>query len=209
MASSDQTRQQLVSAALHLFGQRGYAATTTRAIAALSGTNIGLIAYHFGGKQQLRDACVETVIQRIGHATHEAAAAGIDTPAQALAALERVVEGITRYMVADPESEDVASFILRELSEGGEGLDRLYGGLIEGRHRLFCRLWGLATGQDPESEAVRLSVFAAVGQVLYFRIGRPVVSRRMGWASMGVDEASQIARVVIVNLHASIERSRK
>lgn len=209
MAPGNETRQQLISAALHLFGRDGYAATTTRAVAARAGANIGLIAYHFGGKPQLRRACAEAVVQRLGAVTGAVAAKRIDTPEQALAVMDVVIGAVTRFLVADPAGEDVAAFILREMAEDGEVVDLFYAGLFEGRHREFCRLWGLITGQDPESETVRLAVFAMIGQVVYFRIGRPVVRRRMGWSEMGEAEAARIARILTDNLHAVIERSRQ
>ena len=42
-------------AALVLFGQRGYEATSTREIAALAGVSKTLVAHHFGTKERLRD----------------------------------------------------------------------------------------------------------------------------------------------------------
>ena len=69
------TRAHLISAALELFGKQGFAATSTRQIAARAGTNIGSISYHFGGKAELHRACAAAVAQRI----HEAAGPPQDT----------------------------------------------------------------------------------------------------------------------------------
>lgn len=200
------TREKLIAAALHLFGQQGYAATTTRAIAARAGTNIGLIAYHFGGKPQLRQACAEAVVQRMKAVTHDAAD-HVETPDEAARVLEMTLTAMLTFLVANPDSEDVAAFVLRELSENGAALDLLYDTLLEPRHRDFCRLWGMATGQDPDHEDVRLAVFAMLGQAVYFRIGRRLVERRMGWSGMGSAEAGKIARIVRRNLRAELDRS--
>ena len=86
--------------------------------------------------------------------------------------------------------------MLREMAQPSSALDTIYDGLFEAVHRRACALWGAATGREPESEAVRLAVFATVGQVVYFHVGRPVVERRMGWAAIGPAEAEAIADTV-------------
>ncbi|MFV0383284.1 CerR family C-terminal domain-containing protein [Paracoccus sp. (in: a-proteobacteria)] len=208
MTSPDDTPRQLIAAALHLFGHQGYAATTTRAIAARAGANIGLIAYHFGGKPQLRLACADEVVRRMSLVTAALEVVSVDTPDQAMALMDQIVGTVIDFMVADPASEDIAAFVLRELTEQGEVFDRLYHQVFESRHSALCRLWAMATGQDAESDEVKLSVFSMIGQVMYFRIGRPLIRYRMGWPSLGPPEARQIAGIVRCNLRAAIERSR-
>ena len=51
---ADATRTAIVEAAMRGFAEKGFAATGTREIAALAGTNVASIAYHFGGKDGLR-----------------------------------------------------------------------------------------------------------------------------------------------------------
>jgi hypothetical protein len=52
-------------------------------------------------------------------------------------------------------------------------------------------------------------VFSLIGPLLYFRIGRPIVARRMGWHHIGSEEARKIADLLIDNLHAIIEQERR
>jgi hypothetical protein len=80
--------------------------------------------------------------------------------------------------------------------------------MIEPMHRRFCALWAIATGQEAESETTKLTVFSLIGQVLYFRIGRPIVARRLGWDDPGAAEASQIADLLAANLKSILERER-
>ena len=63
---ADQTRAALIRAALKLFGRQGFEGTSTREIAALAKANIGSIAYHFGGKEGLRAACANHIVETIG-----------------------------------------------------------------------------------------------------------------------------------------------
>jgi hypothetical protein len=80
---------------------------------------------------------------------------------------------------------------------------------MEPMHRRLSALWAAATGQEAESERTRLLVFTLAGQLLYFRIGRPIVTRRMGWAALGPAEAAVIADVLAGNLRCLVERERR
>lgn len=62
---AEQTRGALVRAALKLFGQQGFDGTSTREIAAEAKANIGSIAYHFGGKEGLRLAAADFIVDTI------------------------------------------------------------------------------------------------------------------------------------------------
>jgi len=202
------TRDSLIEAAIHLFGHKGFAETSTRALAAQAGTNIASIAYHFGGKAGLHAACAREVAARIDGALGPPADAPPRSPDEAAAALDGMLRRFVGFLVAAPEAPDIAAFMLRELTDPGDAADLIYRDFLEPRHRLLCGLWGHATGRPAESEPVKLAVFAMLGQVLYFRIGQPFVLRRTGWATVGPDEAGRIADLLAANLHAMIERHR-
>lgn len=204
--SRSATPEQLVSAALALFGRNGYDATSTRSIAAAAGTNISSIAYHFGGKEGLRLACADAVAQRIkqvAQAIPEDATSLSRGDARIL--LRRLVRRIVTFLTGTPAAADAVGFLLRELAEPGSPvLDRLYAGLVEGRHRALCRLWSAATGQEAESEEVKLAVFALVGQAAYFRLAAPIVQRRMGWDGYPPAATRAISRRLLANLDAML-----
>ena len=61
-AHSTSTRQRIIAAACKAFTDYGYEHTTIRQIVALAGTNIASINYHFGSKEALYHAVVDTVI---------------------------------------------------------------------------------------------------------------------------------------------------
>ena len=60
-SGADATRNSLIMAGLDLFGRHGFEGASTRNIAGAAKANIGSIAYHFGGKEGLRQACAEHV----------------------------------------------------------------------------------------------------------------------------------------------------
>lgn len=199
------TPRALIDAGLQLFGQTGFAATSTRQIAALAQTNVASIAYHFGGKEGLHDACVAEVARRLSGVVGPPSAVGEMTPAMARAALEAMVRAMVHYLLTMQGARDVVAFILRLMTEGSpEAIDRLYAALIDPKHRELCRMWATATGGDAESASTRLAVFSALGQVLYFRIGLPVVMRRMAWDDIGPEQVSAVTETVVGNLRAML-----
>jgi AcrR family transcriptional regulator len=212
---ADMTRAALTRAALRLFGKQGFEGTSTREIAAAAKANIGSIAYHFGGKEGLRLAVADHIAgtmqaiagQAMGAvpAPGDAAATPEEAERQLLAALERMVA----FMVARPEAGEIIQFMLREMAQPTAALDRIYEGVFAPTHERICRIWEQATGEPAQSERTRLTVFTMIGQVLYFRIGREVVVRRMGWDGIGDAEAGKILDVARDNLKAVLAARAK
>jgi AcrR family transcriptional regulator len=210
------TRATLIRVALVLFGSKGFDGTSTREIAATANANIGSIAYHFGGKEGLRIAAADYVADLIRVTTEQAmnASAELAAPASrgpeaARAQLTTTLERMVTFIVASPEAGEVVQFVLRELSYPTAALDRIYDGVFEPVHRRLCEIWEQATGEPAESERTRLAVFTMIGQVLYFRIGREAVLRRMGWAAVGTEEAGKLAGVALDNLKAALAARRE
>ncbi len=203
---AEQTRAALVLAALKLFGRQGFDGTSTREIAAEAKANIGSIAYHFGGKEGLRNAAADHIVETIqaiaGQAIGPAQAPAPPTPEAARAQLFAVLERMVGFIVASPQAGEIVQFVLRELSHPTAALDRIYAGVFEPTHRRLCQIWEQATGEAAESEATKLTVFTLIGQVIYFRIGREAVMRRMGWREIGNAEAAKVVTAVTGNLGA-------
>jgi hypothetical protein len=84
----------------------------------------------------------------------------------------------------------------------------MYAGVFEPVHKRLCQLWEQATGEPAESEETRITVFTLIGQVVYLRIGREAVIRRMDWPSVGPEEAAKLAAIASSNVRAVI-RSRQ
>lgn len=206
--SADQTRAALIHAALELFGSKGFDATSTREIAGLAKANIGSIAYHFGNKEGLRLAAADYIVETIqgvaGQALGHYAVIGVsaNTKEEARQQLVMAIERMTQFIVVQPQSAEIVQFLQRELAHPTAALDRIYSGVFEPTHKRLCAIWEVATGEPAESEATRLIIFTLLGQVVYFRIGREAVKRRMGWATMGEDEAAAVAAIVRQNLMA-------
>jgi len=209
--SAEQTRQALIRAALKLFGSKGFDGTSTREIAAAANANIGSIAYHFGGKEGLRTASANFIVETMQTVIRQALTAEAAMPrdeASAVAQFNAALERMVAFVVAAPQAGEIVQFVLRELAHPTAALDAIYDGVFEPTHKRLCQLWAAATGEDAESDRTKITVFTIIGQVVYFRIGRVAVMRRMGWTDIGPKEAAAVIAVAKHNL-AAVLAARK
>ena len=112
------------------------------------------------------------------------------------------------FIVARPEAGAFVQFILREMAHPTSALDRIYEGVFAPIHTRLCLLWSRATGEAADSERVRITIFTLIGQVVYFRIGRVAVMRRLGWSEIGEAQAAAIIDVACSNLDAILAARR-
>lgn len=68
LIQGEATRAQLLAAARHLFGERGYADTSTEEIVAAAGVTKGALYHHFGGKKELFAVVLEQVLLEVSDA---------------------------------------------------------------------------------------------------------------------------------------------
>ncbi|GAB3512783.1 hypothetical protein GCM10027575_28640 [Phytohabitans suffuscus] len=155
--SSDLTgRARLREAALRLFAERGFEATSARAVAAAAGLSPALVIHHFGSKEGLRAAVDEEVLGRIGAALRDAdalagegaeagtgtgAGAGAGTGADVMAAVGAVS---ARMFGADPV---LRGYLRRVLQEESAASAALFARLLRGARAELDRL-AAAEGAD-------------------------------------------------------------
>ena len=201
------TRQALVSAALRLFGEHGYDSVSTRQIADAANANIGSIAYHFGGKPGLRTACA----QYVSGAVREALAPEFpDTlqdglqPDAAARMLIGMLSTFVKHTTQQTDSDDISTFVMREMVCPGEVMQHLYRDLIGPAHDRMCRLFAIATGTQASLEDISVIVFSLMGQSMYFRMSKPIVIQHMKWDDIGASESEKIIEVLEMNLRALV-----
>jgi AcrR family transcriptional regulator len=207
-APPEGTRSDLIQAGIRLFGRQGFAATSVRQLALEAKANIAAIAYHFGSKDGLRLACAEEFGRRMTAALATTPGKPDATPVDARAELRRIIRAMLGFLLGGKGASEVVPFMLRELAEDGPGIDAVYQGFAEPTHRRLCGLWAKATGMDPESETVRIAVFALIGQVIYCGRGHPMALRLWGWTAVGPTEIDLITSRIILNLDAMLDREK-
>lgn len=108
------TENKIIMAANKLFTQKGYSATTTRDIAKEAGTNLALINYHFGSKENLYKKVVrEKLMILIG-------AMGPILSDEEISLEEKIESIVGNYTTLLLENEELPIFILSELTVNKE-----------------------------------------------------------------------------------------
>jgi len=95
------TRDKLLAAAAALFAERGYDAIGTREIEAAAGVKRGLITYHFGSKEALWKAAMETLFA--SHAEQLTLADQANSGLDPAARLARLIRAFVHYCAERPE----------------------------------------------------------------------------------------------------------
>ncbi|MGY0059819.1 TetR/AcrR family transcriptional regulator [Streptomyces sp. LZ34] len=161
-------RARLREAALELFAERGFEATSTRAVAAAAGLSPALVTRHFGSKQGLRAAVDDYVLGRIGEALGGLDAEGADGGAL-MASLGEVS---ARLFGADPV---LRGYLRQALLEDSEASAALFGRLLSGARGELERLRKASL----EATALRADEEWAPFQLLCLILGPLLLERVM------------------------------
>lgn len=104
------TRQRLLRAARKTFAEKGFAAASVREITTAADANVGAVTYHFGSKQALYDAVLETVFGSLRErvAAADAARAGEAAPWR-IEAMLRAMFSVVR------ENPDLPHLLLQQV----------------------------------------------------------------------------------------------
>jgi AcrR family transcriptional regulator len=206
----DQTRDQLIAAAIEIFGRDGFHAASTRAIAQRAGANQALIGYHFGGKQGLYLAVFEGITEGlrtrmlpvVTSATQQLTSIekGCER-ATAISALELVFDTFAGVLAQEATSGWVR-MIMREQQDPTAAFEIIYDGIMGPMLQLLSRLISLATGRAPDDADTRLQGLMLLGQVLVFVIARTTTARHTGWEKLGQPQLDAIRKQLHLNIRA-------
>lgn len=95
------TRERILDAALDAFSQHGFDGATTRAIASAAGVNLGLLSYHFQGKEDLWRAAVNQAFDALRAALGDDLRSAQDLDDRARTAL--LIRRYVRFVARHPE----------------------------------------------------------------------------------------------------------
>jgi AcrR family transcriptional regulator len=200
-----ETRQRLLLAALDAFGRYGFEGAATRDIAKRAEANLAAIVYHFGSKEALHRATADYVVAQMAART----SASVERAKQALEGeldratarrlLQDIIDDSINSMLGQPESELWGRFIMREQMEPSSTFDVIFNFLEVGQMTM-TRLVALLLRIDPASEEATHRTMAISGQYVIFRVGQPMLLRRLGRDALSADDHEEIRRVIVQNI---------
>jgi AcrR family transcriptional regulator len=210
-ARGDETRAQLLDAALELFALEGFEAVTTRRLAAKAGVNIAAIGYHFGGKRDLYRTLLKQLVADTepmfgpAMARMDIAIAGAAGNRDELAWLVAgFAEAVLHIFIGSDFMRWRAPLVMREYANPSEDFSILYDGRIAPMHRCLTRLAAAALGRAEDDPRAAIRAHAVMGQVIVFGVARVVLLRRLGLEEYGPDEIAAVASEVRQSVLASL-----
>ncbi|MCC7126250.1 MAG: CerR family C-terminal domain-containing protein [Acidobacteria bacterium] len=170
-AADQGTRDRLVQEAGLLFADRGFQRATVREICAAAGANVAAVNYHFGDKDGLYRAVVQTAIAVMRGTNELLFEAGRGaSPEDQLRAYVRVL--LERLTGRDRLSW-LHRLMTREIEEPGETMRLVMSEVIEPRMAHLGSLVGAIAGLRGDDPRVLRAVLSLQGQVLLFARPKP------------------------------------
>ena len=194
----DETRLGILESALIMFGEAGYAAVTTRQIAAAAGVNLPALSYYFGGKEGLYLACAEEVIdhwRRHAQEGAEDAAEALESsvaPEEARRLLKLVFADLKSILEDSNVSKAKLEFLSREMHEPGPAYELLYTQLWRPGVEIVAALIAAVREKAGAEDADRLEALLMLSNLSVATHGRTVTMRTMGWKDIGPEELSTL-----------------
>ena len=205
------TRDRLLEAGLEIFGECGFAAATTRALAERAQVNLAAIPYHFGGKEGLYRAVVTMIAARVegelAPLLAEVRALPPAAPAAAAALLERLLGTLVGFVVGAPEAARFSRIILREQMSPSTAYAIVFAGIMQPLLEALAALLAGAAGLTAADRRCRLQAMSLLGQVLVFRFGRETVVRGIGLEGYSEAETAEIREIILAQVRSILQGS--
>ena len=179
------TRADLITAGRMLFAQRGFDGTSIRAVTRTAGTNLGAVTYHFGSKQGLYAAVLESGLRPLADRVSRAAAS--EGPA-----LERMIRVVEAYFDHLEEHPDIPYLLLQEVAAGKQP-PPVVREIISGVKTRLARLHteGVADGSVRPGHPL-LTALGIVSQPIYLTLVAPLL-RTVGGLDLAEPETHALA----------------
>lgn len=179
----EETRARILSAALGAFGNRGFAAVTTRQIAEDAGANLPALNYYFGGKQGLYLACAHEIVGRYREGMGAVGGAAMVALRSSVAAdeartlLKELFAGLARFLLSSTGAHHRTLFVQREMASPGPAFEILYAELWRPGIELAADLIARASNGRLGTAEARIRAVLMIASLTGFQSGRPVIER--------------------------------
>ncbi len=173
----DSTKARILEAAGGIFAAKGFEAATVREICQVAGANLAAVNYHFGDKQRLY---VETIKHAHCSRAQEIPLPVWDESTPAKVKLRGFIGVLLQRMLGDDQAPWHAQLMLREIARPNLACEELVRDYIRPHFEVLKGILRELLPPDVSEERLALTAFSVVGQCLFYRVARPVVSMLLG-----------------------------
>ena len=209
-ARGEETRARIVTAALKMFGERGFDGASTRDIAASAGVNAPALQYYFDNKEGVYLACAEHIVKRVWECmaevvtrTERAVEEGASDD-QLIASYCDIQEHLARFMFNSDEADEWRLFMAR--MQSGEGPAAAFQAIyqkVNGRmSRVLTSLVSRLIGQPADDEETLVRTMLLSGQLHVFHVARRSLLTKLNWDA--IDERRLNLLTHVVRTHTEV-----
>ena len=214
-AKSSLTRDNIIAAAIPIFGARGVDSAGTREIAEVAGVNQPAINYHFGSKENLYRACAEAIVEKYKQQMSSLSLDAADALSRKCLAheahkqLTKLIKGLTEFLVGGAHSQSWVGFIVREMSEQGDAARILHESIWKPGTELVAQLIQAAWDKsgNTQLEEARLEALLLVSNLVAFTNGRTVSMQILDWDAIGPGQLDKVKQAMEYRVNDIVGRS--
>ncbi len=200
----EETRARIISAAMKLFGEKGYEGASTRDIAAAAGVNAPALQYYFDSKEGVFRACVEFIAE-----------SAWDSLSDVVEEAERLIAGgaeddalidvycdiqmrAAEFKFKAANQDDWRLFIARQQAglDPDIGYQAVFRRISQRSFAVAAGIIGRLTGRPAEDEEVRVRAVALMGQFQVFHVCRRMTLALLDWDEIDAGRQDMVKRVV-------------
>ena len=204
-ARGEETRQRIITAAVKLFGEHGFAGASTRDIATAAGVNAPALQYYFENKEGVYQACAEYI-------TNELRDRFAPAMRQANEVLKRkgemdalidaflTIQGLTLDSVLlQPLASNRRLFVARELAdeESSVASKLLHRQLKQPLNKVTLALLSRITGAGATDSLTRIRMLTLKGQIMPFYHPPGACLDVLGWMEIDAARGALIKATVL------------
>jgi TetR/AcrR family transcriptional regulator, regulator of cefoperazone and chloramphenicol sensitivity len=204
-ARGEETRARIVTAALKLFGQRGFDGASTRDIATAAAVNAPALQYYFDNKEGVFIACVEHIVKRVWEYLSEVveraeqaveAEAGDEELIRAFCDIQLQLAG---FMFTSKDAEDWRLFMARLQSGEGPpaGFKIIYQYVSSRMSKVTSTIVGRLLGRPADDEETLIRTMTLSGQLMVFQLARRSVMTKLNWDEVDAQRLALLQKVLL------------
>ncbi|HVW71235.1 MAG TPA: CerR family C-terminal domain-containing protein [Steroidobacteraceae bacterium] len=194
----------IITAAIKLFGERGFEGASTRDIATNAGVNAPALQYYFDSKEGVYLACVEHIVSLIWEALSEAverAEAAVRRGAgddELIDAFCEIQAQLAEFMFTSRSADDWRLFMAQQQAGSGPiaGFQIIYQRVSKRMSEAMATIVGRLLGRPANDDETLLRTMALSGQLMVFQVARRTVLTKLDWDSINAERLALIKRVI-------------
>ncbi len=166
-------RVRILTAAGPIFAEKGYQAATVREICSAASVNVASINYYFGDKENLY---IETVRQARQMRTDQVPMPSMSAEMPAEDRLLKFIQTLLTRMIGGEETTWQSQLMIREILQPTKACVRMVEEYFRPEFQLLLEILDALLPADTPLHVRQQIGFSVVGQCLFYRVARNVVS---------------------------------